>query len=114
LRKRRLDLGLLQKQVAAEIGVDLKTLCNWEGQRTEPEIRFLPAIFRFLGSDPRPPPTTLPERFQAARTALGLSQAALARRIGIDPGTVARWEAGKGRPGGKLSRLLTKAQILEP
>src|SRR5579872_2299780 len=30
LRKRRLDLGLLQKQVAAEIGVNTLTVCNWE------------------------------------------------------------------------------------
>lgn len=108
LRKRRLDLGLLQKDVATEIGVDLKTLCNWERQRTEPEIRFLPAIFRFLGTDPRPLRVTFPERLRAARTALGLSQKALAWRLRIDPGTVARWEAGRGRPRGRFSKLLAE------
>lgn len=97
LRKKRLDLGLLQKDVAGQIGIDLKTLCNWEGQRTEPKIRFLPAIFRFLGEDPRPRPSTPGEQLRAARTALGLSQEALARRLGVDPGTVSRWENGRSR-----------------
>jgi transcriptional regulator with XRE-family HTH domain len=114
LRRRRLDLGLLQKDVARQLGADVKTVTNWERQRTEPEIRFLPAIFRFLGLDPRPLPVTFPERLRVARTALGLSQEAFARRLRIDPGTVARWEAGTGRPGSKLLRLLSDAQVLEP
>jgi transcriptional regulator with XRE-family HTH domain len=61
LRKKRLDLGLLQREAALQLGVDVKTVTNWERQRTEPKIRFLPAIFRFLGSDPRPLPATFRE-----------------------------------------------------
>lgn len=110
LRKRRLDLGLLQRDVAGQIGVDLKTLCNWERQRTEPEIRFLPAIFQFLGGDPRPRPSTLSERIWAARTALGLTQEVLARRLGVDPGTVGRWEAGRGKP--RKTTLEALARVL--
>jgi DNA-binding transcriptional regulator YiaG len=34
------------------------------------------------------------------RTALGLSQAALARELGVDRATVHRWEAGTSRPRG--------------
>ena len=49
LRKRRLDLGLLQREVAEQIGVDAMTICNWEKQRTVPEIRCMPRIIEFLG-----------------------------------------------------------------
>lgn len=38
-----------------------------------------------------------PEEFVAARTALGLSQSAMAEALGVDQGTVSRWEAGKTR-----------------
>jgi DNA-binding transcriptional regulator YiaG len=34
------------------------------------------------------------EEFRAARTRLGLTQAALAGRMGVHPVTVARWESG--------------------
>jgi hypothetical protein len=36
LRKRRLDLGLLQREVADKLGVDEMTTCNWEINRTSP------------------------------------------------------------------------------
>ena len=53
--KRRLDLGLLQREVAAEIGVSTQTLQYWEVGRHQPAVRNLPAIARFLGYVPAPP-----------------------------------------------------------
>jgi len=44
LRKRRLDLGLLQREVAERLGVDKTTITNWELNRTTPALRFLPPI----------------------------------------------------------------------
>ena len=38
-----------------------------------------------------------PLEFTSARTALGLSQASLAAALGVDQGTISRWEAGKAR-----------------
>ncbi|HMO96650.1 MAG TPA: phosphoglycerate dehydrogenase [Tepidiformaceae bacterium] len=38
-----------------------------------------------------------PETFIAERTALGLSQAAIADSLGVDQGTISRWESGKVR-----------------
>ncbi|MGH7388300.1 MAG: helix-turn-helix transcriptional regulator [Candidatus Rokuibacteriota bacterium] len=35
---------------------------------------------------------------RARRTALGLTQAALAQQLGVSPETVCRWELGKSRP----------------
>ena len=52
LRKRRLDLGLWQKQVAEQIGVTTCTITNWELNRTEPEIRYYPPIIDFLSYVP--------------------------------------------------------------
>jgi DNA-binding XRE family transcriptional regulator len=52
LRKRRLDLGLHQREVAEQIGVDETTIYNWEGQRTDPEIRYMSRIIQFLGDRP--------------------------------------------------------------
>ena len=54
LRKRRLDLGLLQREVAEQLGVDKSTVTNWELNRTTPTLRFSPRIIGLLGFDPRP------------------------------------------------------------
>jgi DNA-binding XRE family transcriptional regulator len=48
----RLDLGLRQKDVAERIGANPKTYENWEQERYEPEVRFIPAVTAFLGIDP--------------------------------------------------------------
>jgi transcriptional regulator with XRE-family HTH domain len=49
LRKRRLDLGLLQREVAQKLQVNQMTICNWEINRTSPQLRFIPRIITFLG-----------------------------------------------------------------
>jgi len=41
-----------------------------------------------------PEPSTPGQRIKAAREAAGLSQAELAKRVGVGPTTVSRWEAG--------------------
>lgn len=52
--------------------------------------------------DPLPPATTWAERFVRHRTSLGLTQEESARRIGVDPLTLARWER-ECEPVGALS-----------
>jgi transcriptional regulator with XRE-family HTH domain len=49
LRRRRLDLGLLQRKVARAMGVRVETVRNWERNKTAPQGRFLARIIRFLG-----------------------------------------------------------------
>jgi len=75
IRKRRLDLNLLQKQVADQIGVCEITITNWERNATAPAIRHIPAILQFLGHDPLPPTISLPEPLVAVRRRLGLQSA---------------------------------------
>jgi transcriptional regulator with XRE-family HTH domain len=108
IRKRRLDLKLFQAQVAARIGVDEATITNWEGNRTAPAVRHIPAIFEFLGYDPIPDPPSFPERLATYRRRLGLSQRRLAEKLGVDPTTVRDWEAGRHRPTEKSSDVIAK------
>ena len=106
LRKRRLDVGLLQRELAERLGVDETTVTNWELNRTAPALRFLPGIVRFLGYVLRAAENTLGERLLGFRRERGLSQAAFGRSLGIDPGTLARWERGSRWPGSEfLARL---------
>ena len=105
LRKRRLDLGLLQREVAERLGADPCTITNWELNHTEPELRFLPGIIRFLGYAPWYAGASIGERLLAYQREKGLPQAALARLIGVDAVTLSRWERNLRMPTGRFARL---------
>jgi DNA-binding XRE family transcriptional regulator len=77
LRKRRLDVGLLQRELAERLGVDETTVTNWELNRTAPALRFLPGIVRFLGYVLRAAENTLGERLLGFRRERGLSQSSV-------------------------------------
>ena len=62
IRKRRLGLKMLQKDVAEQLGVDETSVFNWEANAAVPEIRYMPAIIRFLGYNPLPAASTLAEQ----------------------------------------------------
>jgi transcriptional regulator with XRE-family HTH domain len=99
LKKRRLDLKLLQREVAQKLGVDKTTIHNWERGHATPALCFMPRIREFLGYTPfEVQAASLGEKIKAYRQLLGLSRRALARELKIDPATLARWEKGKGRP----------------
>jgi site-specific DNA recombinase len=100
LRLRRLSLKLLQRQVAAQFGINVASIYNWENNRGEPELRYIPAILTFLGYNPFPAPTSTGDRLISARTAAGISQREAARQIGVDQSTLARWERGEREPAG--------------
>lgn len=53
LKRRRLDLGLTQREAADALSANVATLYTWEKNRKEPDRRHLPGIIRFLGYDPR-------------------------------------------------------------
>jgi len=89
-----MDLGLRQEDAAKALGVKTGTVIKWELGLNPVSPAYLPAVIRFLGYDPVPEVTTLPDRILAARRALGISQKELARRLGVDPKTVRKWEHG--------------------
>jgi len=105
LRRRRLDLRLLQREVADRLGTDHSTITNWELNRTKPALRYLPGIVQFLGCSPLDPGEFVGERLFAFRRERGLSQNRLARLLGVDPGTLSRRERGLRTPTYRYARL---------
>ncbi|MGB4862384.1 MAG: phosphoglycerate dehydrogenase [Tepidiformaceae bacterium] len=53
-------------------------------------------------------------QFSAARTALGLSQSAIATVLGVDQGTISRWESGKVRIPATVELALASLQEKQP
>jgi len=100
IRNQRLRRKMLQREVAEQIGVEKTSVFNWEGNRTIPELRYLPAIISFLGYNPLPAAEGWGERLVRRRTTLGLTQKEVARQLNVDQGTLARWERGEREPAG--------------
>ncbi len=95
IKRRRLELGLYQKDVATQIGVDPITVLNWEKSTTRPTIRHILKAIQFLGYDPEPQSKgTIAEMLKAKRRDRGISQKDAAQSIGVDPCTWSRWENG--------------------
>jgi len=110
IRKKRIDLKLLQKEVAEKIGVAEASIWNWENNWTEPSLCHIPKIIEFLGYSPYIEASeVLGEKIITFRMIYGLSQERLARYLGIDPGTLARWERDEKQP---AKALLDKLNVL--
>lgn len=77
------------------MGVSEFTLGNWEAGDTTPTDRLLPAVIRYLGREPWPEPTTLPDQLKAERRKRGLSVKEAAAFLGVDECTWKWWERGR-------------------
>ena len=86
--------------MAKLVGVSTDTVTNWEKNRSNPDLRAVPAVLEFLGYDPRKVDESIGGQLVRARQARGLSQRELARTIGADPSTLSKWEQGKRTPQG--------------
>jgi transcriptional regulator with XRE-family HTH domain len=97
--KKRIELGLLQRELAALLGVDPGSVNAWERNCRQPVLHRLPAIAAFVGHHFENASAQVPLglRIAAKRRRLGLSQKALAALLGIDEGTIRRWERGEIR-----------------
>lgn len=73
------------------------TVWNWESNATSPQIHVLPQVITFLGYDPFSAPESLAETLLMSRKAAGITQKEMAKRLGIDPTTLARLERGESR-----------------
>ncbi|MFQ5965235.1 MAG: helix-turn-helix domain-containing protein [Candidatus Scalinduaceae bacterium] len=108
LRKRRLDLKLLQKDVAQKLGVGETSVYNWENNLTKPALRYIPKIIEFLGYVPfNTSNLSVGERIVVYRKLHGLSQKKLAHKLDIDPCTLSKWERDKRKPSERLLKDLT-------
>ena len=72
IRARRMDLGLLEKQVAEILGASETSVFNWERNATKPGIRCLPRIYDFLDFCPWRPTRNFGEWLRIRREALGM------------------------------------------
>jgi DNA-binding transcriptional regulator YiaG len=84
------------------------TVTAWERNATVPEIRYIPAIVKFLGYNPFPVVNSFPERLAWERKALGLSQRRMAEKLGVDPTTLMGWEGGRHQPKGRSTYLIAR------
>ncbi len=109
IRKRRMDLGLLQKDLARKWGVSEDTITGWENGRSDPQIPFFPTIILFLEFNPMERKNnTLAEHIYAYRCANGLSCKRLGKLLAVDASTVRAWELEKRLPNIKMLMLMNK------
>lgn len=97
--------GTTKKAIAAELGVTPTTLSSLLNGRSTPSMKLLiraadffgGSLADFLDMPPRPQ-----WELKHYRVAAGLTQAALARELGVTPSAVSGWELGKYPPGAAL------------
>jgi transcriptional regulator with XRE-family HTH domain len=97
LWKARMEQGVSREEAVQVLGVGITTLWSWEMGRTKVTTRFLPRVLAFLGYDPRGEANTRGERIRMLRERQGLTQQALAERLGLDDSTVTEWELDRVR-----------------
>lgn len=97
IRKKRLDSGLTQLEAAEIIGVKEGTLWNWE-HGTEPELRLMPAVIKFLGYVPFECPNDPLGKLRYFKRVNGLSFERLGALMGRDPEQLTDWLSGRHRP----------------
>jgi transcriptional regulator with XRE-family HTH domain len=107
-----MELQIFQRDVAEQIGVTESTIWRWERNETNPPARHISRIIQFLGYNPFPPVRSLSEKLKLSRKLLGLTQRAMAKRMGVDATTLLLWETGKRRPSRK--RLGIVEAFLKP
>lgn len=97
LRRRRIELGMYQKGVAARLDVTTSTVWNWEN-RGSVDLRFIPRVIEFLGYNPIPQPEDLLERLAWYKQVNGLTLEQLGVEMGRDPEQLADWLSGRHKP----------------
>jgi transcriptional regulator with XRE-family HTH domain len=107
LLNRRLELRLLQKDVAEIIGVDEASIGGWELDKGKPTVRFYPKLALFLGYLPYEGETeTLRGKLRFYQHLKGLTQEELAKQLGVDESTVCQYGTGRHRPSAKVMKKL--------
>jgi transcriptional regulator with XRE-family HTH domain len=80
------------------LGVRPATYGRWERDQKQPAIKLMPGVLTLLVPSSCSNQKSLPERLRSARQQLGLTQAGLAEKLGVDRGTVGAWERGVRPP----------------
>jgi DNA-binding XRE family transcriptional regulator len=91
LRRKRLDLKLLQRDVAERLGVDETTIYSWEKNPSNPSLHFTPKVIKFLGHFPLKCQESPIEKLKFYKRVNGLSCKRLGEFMGRDPNS---WQTG--------------------
>lgn len=103
LKNRRIELGLLQKDVAEILGVCEDSITCWENNRNEPSINYYRKVIHFLGYVPFDiDHSTLGGQMKLFRHLHGLSQKQLAIKLQVNKSTVFHYENNKHVPSRKV------------
>ncbi len=110
LRKRRLDLGFPQREVADQLQVDVMSVKGWELGNHEPLLRHIPKIIEFLGYVPEElfPKATTVQKIKGYRLLHGMTRKELAKKLEMDEATLGRLEAGSGKSSAHALRKISK------
>jgi DNA-binding XRE family transcriptional regulator len=99
IRKKRMDLRLLQNDVASIIKVTEDCITLWEKNHSVPQINYFPRIINFLGYCPLEfDETTLSGRLKAYRWRNGFSNKKLGRLLKVNGSTILAWKNEKSIP----------------
>jgi transcriptional regulator with XRE-family HTH domain len=110
IRNRRLELKLLQKDVAELIGVSEDAVIYWKNNRSQPQIYLYPGLIKFLGCFPFVTDiSTLGGRIKEYRLKKGLSYKKAGELLEVDGATIWAWERNRNIP---LKKHLKKLQDL--
>lgn len=102
IKKKRIELKLLQSDVATLFKVSTDCITYWENDRSTPQIKYAPKIIDFLGYSPfKFEKASLSGRLKAYRWHNGLSCKKLGKILNVAGTTVSAWEKGKQLPVGK-------------
>lgn len=104
LRKRRLDAGLTQKDVADKLGVTQGTVSNWEAGKGPPKTEQLASLESFLGpltdshaeqQEAEPEVSAFGVWLNRVRTKKSLTVVELAGKAGVSVPTIYNLESGR-------------------
>ena len=98
IKKARIERRPTQSDAVAFLSVTVETLHNWEAGKTTPPVKHWPAIMEFLGYCPYQRARSLGDRLSLHRRHLGFTYRELAQILGVDPGSLSRWETGERQP----------------
>lgn len=107
LRKKRIEAGLLQREVANILQVSEDSITFWENGRSVPQIHHYQRIIQFLGYMPfEIDISTIAGQIRWYRYEHGLSYKAFGKLANFDPATIATWEENKSYPSSKNLKKL--------
>lgn len=110
VRKRRVELGLRQKDVGDLVGAAKPTVAGWEARGMRPRPDVLARVVELLGYTPNAArsPEDLVKQLKTVRRHFRLPPAVAAEMIGVSVGAVWTWESGRRRPRGRSLDLLRR------